>query len=258
MKLRFAIGIGVLFLIRLLLPNASTVAQEAQPELDLSLWRDFGYASGTGDIQGTFSLRVNNPENLVKVVFLIDGNIVAEDTEAPFRYQFNTGAYPVGVHTLSAVGYTQDGREIYGRTIQRNFVSADEAQNATLRIVAPLLGIILGSMALSFALPALFRRGKPAPLGAKRNYGLAGGAICKHCERPFALNFFAPNLLAGKFDRCPHCGKWGIQRRQPLAVLRAAEQAELDKQVQEELPENRLSEEEKLKKALDESRYQDV
>ena len=58
--------------------------------------------------------------------------------------------------------------------------------------------------------------------------------------------------LFNKLDRCPYCGRWGFLRRRSLEELRAAEAAELDG-VQGFEPE--ISEEEKLRKELDDSRY---
>jgi len=124
--------------------------------------------------------------------------------------------------------------------------------------VIPLLAVIVGLTVISFVIPTLFRRGKSTPLGAQRNYGLTGGAICPKCQRPFVLNFMSLNLLIGKLDRCPHCGKWSLVHRTPIEMLRVAEQAELAQAQGNQAGVEGLSEEEKLKKALDDSRYQDV
>jgi hypothetical protein len=65
------------------------------------------------------------------------------------------------------------------------------------------------------------------------------------------------NLVIGKMDRCPHCKKWSIVRRAPLEMLRAAEAAELEhEQEQSQAPAS--SEEDLLRKQLDDSRYQDL
>jgi len=233
-------------------------AQEGEVELKLSMSRDFGYASGTGDIQGTFSMRATGPDNLVKVEFLIDDQVVNTDVESPFRFQFNTDSYPVGLHNMSAIGYTQDGLTLKSTSYQRNFVSAEAGGRAAMNIVIPLLTVIVGLMVLSYLLPALFQRGKHVPLGAQRNYGVPGGTICPQCKRPFALNFLSLNLIVGKLDRCPHCGKWSIVHRYPIEMLRTAEAAELAGSEESTGQFNGQTDEEKLNKALDDSRYQDV
>jgi hypothetical protein len=250
--------LAFLLIVILLATPATVLAQEEEPELQLSMSRDFGYSSGTGQIQGTFSIKASGPATLAIVVFLLDGETMNEDTEAPFRYQFSTDTYAPGIHTLTAVGYTQDGLELQGREITTEFVTAEEGSQAAMRIVIPLLAVIVGLTVISFVIPTLFRRGKSTPLGAQRNYGLTGGAICPKCQRPFVLNFMSLNLLIGKLDRCPHCGKWSLVHRTPIEMLRVAEQAELAQAQGNQAGVEGLSEEEKLKKALDDSRYQDV
>jgi DNA-directed RNA polymerase subunit RPC12/RpoP len=94
------------------------------------------------------------------------------------------------------------------------------------------------------------------PLGTPRKYGISGGAICPKCQRPFALHFFALNLGLGKFDRCPYCGKWSVLRPRPIAELRQAEEVELQAAMDAALPPE-VSEEEKLRRELDDSRFQD-
>jgi hypothetical protein len=54
-------------------------------------------------------------------------------------------------------------------------------------------------------------------------YGAAGGAVCPRCTLPYSRNPLSPNLLFGKLERCPHCGKWGIARAASRSELDAAE-----------------------------------
>jgi DNA-directed RNA polymerase subunit RPC12/RpoP len=90
--------------------------------------------------------------------------------------------------------------------------------------------------------------------GTPRAYPLGGG-VCPKCNRPFAVHFWGLNLLNSKYDRCPYCGKWSVVRFASLDKLRAAEQVELEGE-KAQVPE--MSEEEKLKKSLDDSKYQGV
>lgn len=230
---------------------------QRQEELILTFSRDFGYASGTGDIQGTFSMKVSGPPDLQKVVFLIDGKPIGEDNEPPFRIQFTTDAFPLGKHTLSAIGITANGTELYSKEYTRNFVSAEEGWKAAMKIAGPLLAMALIVSVLSFIFPFLSLRKKAGtvPLGAPRRYGLVGGAICPKCHRPFPMHLFSPNLLVGKLERCPYCGKWSVVSRASLTELKEAEASELElsaetAQVQGE------TEEERLRKELEDSRYQ--
>jgi hypothetical protein len=229
-------------------------AQEAQ--ISLHLGRDFGYSSGTGRIQGLFTLSASGPASLARVVFLMDGQSMGEDSEAPFKVQFDTSQYALGEHVISARGYTSDGAVIAANEIRATFTPADEGMKAAGAIALPVFGLILGVMLLSFVITMASARKKGSlPLGTPRNYGLWGGTICTKCGRPFAFHASRLKLLVGSLDFCPHCGKWSFLRPVPLAALRAAEAAELewDKPAAEV---QGISEEEKLRKEMDDSRYQ--
>lgn len=232
-------------------------AQGTANEFELRLRRDFGYSSGGGQIQGTFTMRTRGPENLSRVVFYLDEQILGEVTQAPFDLRFTTDQYSQGLHTLYAVGFTSDGRELRSNEIRTQFVSAEEGWQAGLAIAGPVLGITLAAVLLS-TLSIFLTSGKlkDLPPGAPRTYGLMGGAICPKCHRPFGVHFLSMNIVVGKLDRCPFCGKWSIIRRSSLEALRAAEAAELEDARNSGLASTQ-SEDEKLRQQLDESRYQD-
>lgn len=219
-------------------------AQSQEPELQLRLRRDFGYGSGA-QIQGRFSIIVDGPEDLARVVFFVDDEVIGEDAEAPFRMQLNTSNYELGWHTLRATGFTGDGREIASNALQRQFVSGS---TSTIVLVAFVL-LIVGFRVVSH----LVTRNK-AP-GEQKGYGVYGGAVCKRCGRPFARKWWSPNLLVGKLERCPHCGKWQFTTRATPVMLERAEQfaQELDAEAASTLGE--VDEEEKLRRRLDESRF---
>jgi hypothetical protein len=63
----------------------------------------------------------------------------------------------------------------------------------------------------------------------------------------------APNLLVGKLERCPHCGKWGILPRASAATLADAEER-FSTDIQGTIDEP--SEEEKMKQMIEESRFE--
>jgi hypothetical protein len=102
----------------------------------------------------------------------------------------------------------------------------------------------------------IFERGKKGriPPGTQHNYGMRGGSICPKCKRPFPLHLYGLNMLTHKLDRCPHCGRWSLVRPLPLAQLRAAEETELAL-AQEKPQVEGMSEEEKLRKGLEDSRF---
>ncbi|RPI88055.1 MAG: hypothetical protein EHM41_02690 [Chloroflexi bacterium] len=233
-------------------------AQEQEDELGLSLRKTFGYAAG-GDMQGTFSIRASGPDTLTKVVFYMDGDLLAEDMEAPFAVSFATESYALGSHTFTAVGFTSTGSELPSREIVGNFVTAEQGWKDTLRLIIPLFVLIIAAMLLAGVVPALSKKKKldhMAP-GEERNYGFHGGSICPKCSRPFALHMFGLNLLTHKFDRCPYCGKWSFVRPLSIQKLREAERAEREMASKDgKIPTS--SEEDKLLKELDNSRFTDI
>jgi len=235
---------------------AAPARAQSEGEIKLSLNRDFGYG-GFGEVQGLFSMKASGPEGLERVVFQIDGETIGEASQAPFKIQFHTDSYPPGLRALTAVGYTADGQTLRSNEIRITFLSKEEAGKATTKVIGPAVGLIvliLGVMAVATVI-ASRRRGK-VPLGQPRNYGPFGGTICPKCGRPFALSLLGLNLGLGKFTACPHCGKWSVVRRVPLDGLRAAEEAELAR-ADGAAPEG-SSGEEGLRKAIDDSRYQDL
>ena len=233
---------------------------QAGEELKLGLSRDFGYGGFGNDIQGLFSMKINNPPaDIIRVAFFIDTTSMGEDTSPPFSLQFNTDSYPLGLHTLSAIGYTFDGKEINSNKIQSQFVPANTATTGLVKIVVPIFGLILLIGLISVFLPLILSKGKMSslPLGAQRKYGVGGGAVCPKCGRPFPLRLWWINLGFKKIDRCPYCGKWSYVRPSSLAELRAAETAELS-HVQSGAQVTGETDAEKLKKELNDSRYRDT
>lgn len=239
-----------LFLV-LVLTSAVQIAraQDDGAELRLRLRRDFGYGSGA-QIQGRFSLIVDGPEELSHVTFFIDDDPIAEDQEPPFRVVFNTSGYELGWHTLHAVGQTSDGTELSSSALQRQFVSG----NASLIIVVAVVVLVVGFRAASH----LLTRNKTS--GDQKGYGMYGGAICPRCGRPFSRHWWAPNLIAGKFDRCPSCGKWHFSTRATPQMLASAERfaRELDNEAAKGESGDRAQDKEaSLHMRLEESRYED-
>jgi Bacterial Ig domain len=228
--------------------------------LKLGLSRDWGYGGFGNDIQGLFTMKISDPPvNLAKVSFFIDATNIGDVTQSPFSLQFNTDSYSLGNHTLSAIGYTTDGSQIPSNQIQAQFISAGSGTKSIGIIVGAVLGILVIGIVVTFAIPMIFDKGKMAtlPLGEPRKYGVGGGAICPKCGRPHPIRLWWVNLGFNKIDRCPFCGKWAFVRPRSLEELRAAEKAELT-QAQPEIPVQGETEAEKLKKEMDDSRFQNM
>ena len=194
---------------------AQSEAEEQTVRLRLS--RDFGSSLG-GQIAGRFSYRVDAPDEIVRVEFLLDEQVIGEATERPFRFQFRTETYPQGVHTLQAIGYTAEGTAVASNLITREFVSGQSSNRILLFVT---VGITLAVLASILITNWLSQRGYQK--SDKPDYvGPYGGTVCPKCGKPFAIRLWALNLGLHKFDRCPHCGKWCVVRWQPTDVLEAA------------------------------------
>jgi len=231
-----------------------TNAQESQM-LVLSLSRDFGYSSGTGNIQGTFSMKVTTDIDLQKVIFFIDDNAIGEDDQPPFQFQFQTDNFALGEHTMHALGYTYDGKEYASNEIHAIFVSEDEGWNAALKIIVPIFSLVLGALLISFAVPWIFHRGKPHRIILPERMGILGGAICPQCKLPLNIPFLKINLLVGALLPCPHCGKWSVVRRVSSHDFQAAIEAA---KIQQYTDNSITQSEDQMNKAIDDSRYIDL
>lgn len=229
----------------------SASAQEGEESLVLDFNRDFGYGGFGGDIQGRFSLKVISPENLVRVEYYLDGERMYEGTESPFKWQFNTANFAEGRHTFDAIGYKADGSEVHATEFTRTFLSAENAWSEVGDMLVPILVLVGLATLLGVLVPVLMGRKKQYTLGV---YGAAGGAICPRCTFPYSRNMLSPNLVLGKLERCPHCGKWAIVPRASGAALKAAEEryaAENQGTIQS------ISEEEKIQQLIDDSRFEE-
>jgi hypothetical protein len=251
MKKNFA-AILITILVSLVLISAVSAQVE---ELTLDLSRDFGSGGFNGDIQGTFTVKASGPANLERVQFFLDETLLGEDSEAPFAIQFVTDNYPTGDHVFSAVGYTTDGKQIHSTTLGAVFVSKQEGSIATLKIIVPILMVVFVVKAISVRSSMTnVRKGKRLPADAPSSYPFGGG-ICPDCKRPFEFQLLGINMLVGRLMPCPHCGKWSIMRRASMSELEGAEQAEL---YTEKAQIHDASHEEKIRKELDDSRYQNL
>jgi len=227
--------------------------------LTLSVSKTFGFNNGS-QIQGNFRLTASGPANLASVTFTLDGQPLGQVSTPPFTFELNTDNFAPGWHTVGASGRTADGQTLNAADRRYEFLSAAAAQAATMGIIVPVLAVVGVALVVGLGLQLLvvLRGGKnrsALPLGAHRDYGLVGGAICPKCQRPFAMHWWGLNALPSqKYDRCDHCGKWSLVRRASPAQLAQAEAAELQ-YAQPTAPQLELSPEEKLRRDLDASRF---
>ncbi len=243
---------SITFVLMLMLVFVLVIPVTAQNEIEtlvLGFNRDWGYGGFGGEIQGRFSLRVKSPEDIVRVEYYLDGELVYEGTEFPFKWQFNTAEFSEGRHTFSAIGYKADGKEVRADSFDRIFLTAERAWSETGNFVVPVLVIVGIATVLGVLVPMLFNRQKPHVPGV---YGMAGGAICPRCTFPYTRHMFAPNMLVEKLERCPHCGKWAIVPQASATALQEAE-ARLATEGEDQI--EPISEDEKLRRMIDDSRF---
>ncbi len=242
---------GILLLLLLLLLAAfPAIAQQADEALTLHFNRDFGYAAG-GEIQGAFSLTAQGPDDLVRVDYYLDDQLLGRADVPPFKISFNTGDHTLGRHTFVAVGTTTAGKEIRSPSKTLEFVSPEAGWQMAGKIALPIVGVVLAISLLGAFVPMLLGRKTTFRLGV---YGAAGGAVCSRCGMPFSRHFMTPNLVLGKLERCPHCGKLSIVTAASISALRQAEARWQDDSQRGELQPQ--SERDHLKELLDDSRYE--
>ncbi|MEE9189073.1 MAG: Ig-like domain-containing protein, partial [Anaerolineales bacterium] len=150
MTATFNILLTILFLF------SSPRESRQEDQLHIRLRRNWGFSSGTGKIQGAFTIISNGPVNVSRVVFYIDDQVLGEVSEEPLNFQFNTDNYALGPHRLYALGYTNGGKELSSNILQVEFVSSEEGWQLVMKIII-LLVVIVG---LAFLVPLIFTRGK--------------------------------------------------------------------------------------------------
>lgn len=238
-------------LVSMSLLGLSFAAAYAQSSaLRLSAHRDFGYGLGNR-IQGSFTLSVSGPTDIASVTYYIDEQELGRVDSAPFSLGFSTGNYPQGAHTLRAEARTAGGQTLRSDAMQVELLGGAQAWQEVQRILFPLLAVVFGLIGVQVAIS--LRAGKQGEYKNLRgDYGPAGGAICPRCAKPYARHFSSPNLVVGKLERCPWCGKWAVVPRAPAAVLAAAEAAEEAGAQPTVAPE---SDEDRLRRQIEGSRY---
>ena len=80
--------------------------------------RDLGMALGNY-IQGTFTIHITGPNDLLRVEFYLDDGLMKNDTDSPFSWQFNTDSLGTGVHEFKITGYSSNnqGTVTYNKTV---------------------------------------------------------------------------------------------------------------------------------------------
>ena len=239
--------LGLLLVVSSFLAFSEAQAQDGS-DLVLRLRRDWGYGSGA-DIQGNMTLFVDGDlSNAQQIVYYIDDTVMVELTEEPFRFSFNTDNYEPGARQMRAEVTTAAGTVISVGPIVYNFLSAAESGQKTIILIVIIVLITLAGVGISIFITSRQKGG-----ATEAGSGMHGLAVCKQCGKTFPRSFFGLNVVVGKFERCPHCGKWQItQRASPLEIELADERnrpEETQKEAAEIIPK---------KDDLDDSRFVDL
>jgi hypothetical protein len=250
-----------ILLVVLVLSVTFTMVAADSADFSINLRRDFGYGGMGNQIQGRFSILVPDDIDFQEVIFFMDDTEMGRLTDAPFRFQFSTDDYPPGDHEYWAKGILADGSELTSNRISAFVLSKEEANSSLGTILWIIFGGIGVAVALSFVVSAaVSRKVKQGEYFDEnllpKGFHVHGGTICKKCGKPYAYKMFSGNFITHKFDRCPHCGKWTFSRPMSRALMIAAaeEMRGVERNVKAEGIEV-MSEEEKLRKQLDESKY---
>ena len=241
----------IIILLCLLLPIGAVYAQTPEP-YKVSLTRLFGYG-GFGQVQGNMELSIKGDLEAVSAVqYLMDGapmgSLLAEE---PYKLRFITDDYPSGAREIGAVITLKDGTVVNAQPYKVAFLSSAEAGNATKKILIPIGIVVIGSLLVSAFLQ--LKTGKVTP----GSYGPMGGVVCPKCGKPAPRSIFGLNLVTGKLQRCPHCGKWSIVRRASADELARAEAVLLGDAIVNE-PYKQKTDGESKTEALEDTRYTDL
>lgn len=111
-------------------------AVDAEPTINLSLYKDNGYGFGD-DMGGQWTLKTDTSDDVVYVEFYIDDQLQLNDTLSPYNWQFNTNNYTLGEHTIIALAYNAQG-ESTAATIDRKFVEYDSSNTFLLILIVSI------------------------------------------------------------------------------------------------------------------------
>jgi hypothetical protein len=158
MKLKIATGLIVMLLALTATLICSNV--QANPSLSLDFYKNNGYGSGA-DMNGEWTINTVISQDIQRVEFYLDNQLMLNDTAVPFSWNFNTGSYSDGQHTIKAVAYNAQG-ETATAVSERNFTEFPMMQ------VIGIIGIVVVVVGLSFGF-ALFRAHKKEKEHQKKN-----------------------------------------------------------------------------------------
>jgi hypothetical protein len=121
LSLRLKANALCIFIIVSAVMLACSLTVQANPSISLSFYKNNGYGLGN-DMNGYFTLNAAVSQDVTRVEFYIDNQLVENDTSAPFSWPFNTEDYALGSHTMKAVAFDASNQTATA-SVERNFVS---------------------------------------------------------------------------------------------------------------------------------------
>jgi len=162
---------------------------QAMPAVGLKLIRNFGTEIG-GEIRGTFTVKAKAPA-AEAVDFYLDDQLVATDSEEPFKWTFKTRDYPDGVHVIRAVAHYGDGAIDEG-VLEVHFVS---------RFGSKML-IVLVIIFLSVSGPVVLA----ILLAQREKERYQGRTRCPRCGTVFERRWSFLHKGSAYRNKCTMCG----------------------------------------------------
>ncbi len=135
-----------------------SLAVEATPTLNLNFYKNNGYGMGN-DMNGEWTINTDVSSDVQYVEFYLDDQMQLNDTNAPFSWNFNTGSYNEGEHTIKVVAYDALGETVTADR-QANFVGFP------LTFVVTLIVVVVVTVIASFGF-ALYRARKTEKMRKK-------------------------------------------------------------------------------------------
>jgi hypothetical protein len=152
----FAVSLTLFLLYAASANNMKPTTVEAAPTLSISFYKDNGYGLGN-DMAGLWTVNAQVSSDVVTVEFYLDDQLQLNDTSAPFSWQFDTGNYALGNHTIKAVAYNSSGEQAIAEQ-QRNFVEFPTTFVFGITIAAVVVAVVIAVIAAIYKI----RRSKPS------------------------------------------------------------------------------------------------
>ncbi len=115
----------------------------AKPSIDFTFRKDNGYGVGNS-IGGLWTVEATVSSDVQYVEFFLDGQLVQNDTSAPFSWQFDTSNYSPGSHAIKAVAYDSADDTAFLQ-VERNFEQTP-TQTVTTLIIIVAVAIVVAAV----------------------------------------------------------------------------------------------------------------